>query len=161
MRAGYRRFTDMQDMPGLVAELSAKTIVFDIEPLVAYWDSAPDALDRGMALVLSEVTSIPGVQVVCFATNSARRPAAVPDGAGVRVIYLASASKPLRTAPYRKFPRPGVVIGDQVLTDGLLARRLGYTFLHYTPRLSGSPLGPRLLNRCGGLARPVLFPADR
>jgi predicted HAD superfamily phosphohydrolase YqeG len=48
-------------------------------------------------------------------------------------MYLASAVKPLRTAAYRALPRPGAVIGDQLSTDGLLARRLGYTFLHWRP----------------------------
>jgi hypothetical protein len=38
-----------------------------------------------------------------------------------------------------------VVIGDQVATDGMLARRLGYTFLHYRPGLERVPviIGPR------------------
>jgi hypothetical protein len=64
-----------------VRELSAQTVVFDIEPLVAYWDSGQEALDRGIALVLSRVTTVPGVQVVCFATNSLRRPSGrIPAG---------------------------------------------------------------------------------
>jgi predicted HAD superfamily phosphohydrolase YqeG len=161
MRTGYRYFTDIQDMPRIVSQLSVKTIIFDIEPLVAWWDSSRDALDQGIARVLSQVAAVPGLLVVCFATNSARRPSVVPDGAGIRVIYLASAGKPLHTAAYRQLPRPGVVIGDQVLTDGMLARRLGYTFLHYTPEQSASPLGPRLLSRSGDLARPLLFPHER
>jgi hypothetical protein len=61
-------------------------------------------------------------------------------------MYVASAGKPLRTASYRVLPRPGAVIGDQVATDGLLARRLGYTFLHWSPPLTGVPLGPRLMH---------------
>jgi hypothetical protein len=95
------------------------------------------------------------VQVVVFATNSDRRPSAMPSVPGVRMVYLASAGKPLRTAPYRAFPRPGAVIGDQVATDGLLARRLGYTFLHWSPRLAGVPLGPRLMQLLGRLAQPL------
>jgi hypothetical protein len=75
----------------------------------------------------------------------------------VRVRYLASAGKPLRTAPYRGLPRPGAVIGDQVPTDGLLAYRLGFTFLHWKPRLAGVPLGPRLMGVLGRLAQPVFF----
>jgi predicted HAD superfamily phosphohydrolase YqeG len=73
------------------------------------------------------------------------------------VIYLARAGKPLRTAPYRILPRPGVVIGDQLATDGALARRLGYTFLQYRPRLDHVPAGPRLMDYVGRLIRPVLF----
>jgi hypothetical protein len=54
------------------AELSARTMIFDVEPLAAYWDSGPGALDRGIAYVLGEVAAVPGLQVVCFATNSLR-----------------------------------------------------------------------------------------
>ena len=141
----------------IAGELSAKTLVFDIEPLVAYWDSGQDTLDQGLAAVLAKAVTIPGVAVVCFATNSLRRPTTVPSHPGVRVVYLASARKPLWTAPYAGFPRPGVVIGDQIATDGLLARRLGYTFLDYRPRGIHVPWGPRLLNYGGRLARPLFF----
>jgi hypothetical protein len=137
-------------------ELSARTMIFDVEPLVAYWDSGPDALDRGIAHVLGEVAAVPGLRVVCFATNSLRHPSALPDWAGVRVIYLPSAGKPLRTAPYRRFPRPGVVIGDQVVTDGILALRLGYAFVLYDPCLAVPP-GPRLMTICGRVVQALLF----
>jgi hypothetical protein len=39
----------------------------------------------------------------------------------------------------------------------MLAYRLGFTFLHYTPELAGVPLGPGLMHRWGGLVRPLLF----
>ena len=126
MRPGYERITALGDVARLARELSARTMIFDVEPLIAYWDSGQESLDRGIGLVLSEVAAVPCVQVVCFSTNSLRRPSVVPSAAGVRVVYLASAGKPMRTAAYRGFPRPGVVIGDQIATDGILARRLGY-----------------------------------
>ena len=140
-----------------VEELSARTVVFDVEPLVAYWDSGQDALERGVAQFVLRAGQLPEVQLVCFATNSMRRPQAMPASAGVRVVYLASAGKPMRIAPYRGFPRPGVVVGDQIATDGLLARRLGYAFVHYRPTLEEIPAGPRLLGQLGRLVRPVAF----
>jgi hypothetical protein len=97
------------------------------------------------------------VRVVVFATNSARRPSAVPARDGLQVRYLASAEKPLRTAPYHDLPRPGAVAGDQLPTDGILAYRLGFTFLHYAPELTDVPFGPGLMHRWGELVRPVLF----
>jgi predicted HAD superfamily phosphohydrolase YqeG len=153
----YEHFDAEQELPRLLEPLSASTLIIDIEPLVAYWNGGQEALDRGLTRVLSQLTAVKGVQVVCFATNSARRPSAEPRSAGVRVEYLASANKPAQTRPYLTFPRPGVVIGDQILTDGVLARRLRYTFLHYRPSLAGAPLGPQLLNRSGSLLRPLLF----
>jgi hypothetical protein len=128
-----------------------------VEPLVAWWDSGQQALDQGLAAVAGELHGLPELRVLVFATNSARRPSALPEAPGVRVIYLASAGKPLRTAPYQGLPAPGVVIGDQVPTDGLLAWRLGFTFLHWDPELAGAPAGPRLMRLLGRLARPLFF----
>ena len=133
------------------------TVIFDVEPLVAPWDGSQEALDRGIAHILDEVRTAPSVRTVVFATNSARRPSAVPARDGLQVRYLASAGKPLRTAPYRDLPRPGAVAGDQLPTDGILAYRLGFTFLHYAPEQSDVPLGPAFMHRWGELVRPVLF----
>jgi len=157
VRAGFERVTGLDDVVRHAAELSARTLVFDVEPLVAYWDGGQEALDEGITRVLSEVAVLPAVQVVCFATNSVRRPSVVPSQAAVRVVYLASANKPVQTAAYRHFPRPGVVIGDQVATDGILARRLGYAFLLFDPQLKEVPAGPRLMGAWGRLVRPLLF----
>ena len=157
MTSGYARFTRLDDVLACARELAVKTMIFDVEPLVAPWDSGQESLDQGMARVLEQVRQIPSVRVVVFSTNSARRPSAVPSGDGIQVRYLVSAGKPLRTAPYRDLPRPGAVIGDQLPTDGLLAYRLGYAFLHYDPDLTGVPAGPRLMHRWGQLVRPLVF----
>jgi predicted HAD superfamily phosphohydrolase YqeG len=160
-RGGYGEFSDEQELLNRLGQLSPRTLIIDIEPLVAYWDSTQDALDRGIAHVLQLMAAIPGVAVVCFATNSARRPSAQPRSTEFHVVYLASAHKPVQTSPYLSFPRPGAVIGDQVLTDGLLARRLGYAFLHYRAPLTGAPVGPQLLSRLGRLARRPIFGPGR
>jgi predicted HAD superfamily phosphohydrolase YqeG len=160
----YGEFSDERALPDRLEQLSPRTLVIDIEPLVAYWHGPRDALDRGIAHVLDLVAAVPSVAVICFATNSARRPSVQPrnTSSGVDVVYLASAHKPLQITPYLSFPRPGVVIGDQVLTDGLLARRLRYAFLHYRVPLVGAPIRPQLLNGLGRLARRPLFgPGNR
>ena len=138
------------DLLRRAGELSAKTIIFDVEPLVAPWNGSQEALDQGVMTVLDQVArAVPGLDAVYFATNSVRRPSTVPARFGLRVTYLALAGKPLRTAPYRKLPRPGIVIGDQIATDGILARRLGHTFLHYCPPMADAPIGARLMQLCG------------
>jgi predicted HAD superfamily phosphohydrolase YqeG len=141
--------------------MSASSYVVDIEPLVASWHTGQRSLDAGVARTVIQLGAIAGVRVVCFATNSARRPAAIPASPAARVMYIASARKPLVTGLYRGLPRPGVVIGDQVVTDGTLARRLGFTFLHYCPDTAGVPVGPRLLRHCGWLLLPLLYPDHR
>lgn len=157
MRASYEHAASLGDVVRRVEKLSARTMILDVEPMVAYWDGSQTELDRGIAQVLGEVAAIPGLQVVCFATNSVRRPSALPNPPHVRVSYLPSAGKPLRTAPYRGFPRPGVVVGDQLVTDGLLALRLDYAFVLYGTPAGAVPLGPRLMGAGGQLLRPLLF----
>ena len=161
MRAAFARAAGLDDVLRQAGELPARTMVFDVEPLVAYWDGGQDALDQGITRVLGQVAALPALQVVCFATNSLRRPSVVPDQPRIRVVYLASAGKPFRTAPYLGFPRPGMVIGDQVATDGILARRLGYTFVLFDPQLREVPTGPRLMGAAGRLVRPLLFTRTR
>ena len=157
MRVTLGQATGLDDVVRQAGDLSARTMIFDVEPLVAYWDGGQQALDQGIARVLGEIAALPAVQVVCFATNSPRRPSVEPITAGVRVVYLSSAGKPVRTAAYRRFPRPGMVVGDQIATDGILARRLGYTFVLFDPELAEVPAGPRLMGAWGRLLRPLLF----
>ena len=160
VRVAYERFGEPPDLLRRARELSSRTMILDVEPLVAYWESGQDALDAGIAGILGEIGADSPVSVVCFATNSDRRPSAGYGGSGSggpRVVYLAAARKPFWTAPYRDFPRPGVVVGDQVATDGILARRLGYTFLHYCPDLAHVPPGPRLMYELGRPLEPLLF----
>jgi predicted HAD superfamily phosphohydrolase YqeG len=155
--SNYVRVTGL---PGLFAEarqLSVATMIFDVEPLITPWQGSQESLDQGIARILGEVRTLPSVRAVVFTTNSGRRPSAVPARDDLQVRYLASAGKPLRAAPYRDLPWPGAVAGDQLPTDGILAYRLGYTFLHYAPQLAGVPLGPALMHRWGKLVRPVLF----
>ena len=167
MTGAYERVTSVAELFARVRELALATLIFDIEPLVAPWDGGQQGLDRGVAEIVGQAETVPSVTAVVFSTNSARRPTALPavsPGAGVRggrpgprVEYVASAAKPLRIAPYRDLPRPGAVIGDQLPTDGILAYRLGYLFLHYDPPYGHVPIGPRLMHRWGRVVRPVLF----
>jgi len=161
MRSGYERLAGLDEALDRVQQLSVQTVILDIEPLVAHWESGQEALDQGIAHVLSRTDAVPGLKVVCFSTNSLRRPSVMPDAhTQIRVVYLAMAGKPLRTSQYRDFPRPGAVIGDQVATDGILARRLGYTFLECRPP-DDLPAGPRMMQGLGSLVRPLLFTRHR
>jgi hypothetical protein len=157
MSGAYERLSTEVDPLSRAAELSAQTLIFDVEPFVASWNGSQESLDRGVEHVVSQVSAIPSARAVFFATNSSRRPTRLPTSPGILVAYVASARKPLRTRPYRDLPQPGVVIGDQAATDGVLAYRLGYTFLHYCPEVPAVPLGPRLLNHLGRIVVLSLF----
>ena len=157
MTSGYVRVTGLADLFAKARDLSVRTMIVDVEPLVAPWRSSQESLDQGIARIVGGVRTVPSMRVVVFATNSARRPSDVPPCDGIDVRYMASAGKPLRTAAYQGLPRPGAVAGDQIPTDGVLAYRLRFTFLHYTPKPTGVPLGPGLMHRWGELMRPLLF----
>src|SRR5215831_6212675 len=155
MRSGYERLAGLDEALDRVQQLSVQTVIFDIEPVVAHWDSDQEALDQGVAHVLALADAVPGLKIVCFSTNSLRRPSIMPTSK-VRAIYLSAAGKPLRTSQYQDFPRPGAVVGDQMATDGILARRLGYTYLECPPP-DHMPLGPRMMHGLGSLVGPLVF----
>ncbi|NUP48661.1 MAG: hypothetical protein HOW97_15350 [Catenulispora sp.] len=147
----------LEEVWALIDRLAARSLVVDVEPLVALWDTDTATLDAGLDKTMARLESIPGRQSVLFATNSVRRPTALPGLAGARVGYRSSAVKPLRSKGYRELPRPGLVVGDQLATDGALAWRLGFGFVHYAPPRERVPAGPRLLMAFGELLRPLLF----
>jgi predicted HAD superfamily phosphohydrolase YqeG len=155
--ADYIRVAGPADLFAKARELSVRTMILDVEPLVTPWRSSQESLDQGIARILGRIRTVPSVRVVVFTTNSARHPSAVPSFAGIEVRYLASAQKPLRTAPFQALPRPGAVAGDQLPTDGILAYRLRFTFLHYVAQLADVPPGPELMHQWGQLVRPLLF----
>ena len=162
MTPGYESITDQRDIPGRVSRLGVRTVILDVEPIVAYWDSPPAELDAGIAAMIAALAPVAGLRPLCFATNSDRSPSVPVSAApGLAVRYLTSARKPLRVAPYQDLPGPGVVVGDQVATDGILARRIGYSFLHFRLPREHMPAGPRLLSGCGEALRPLLFGRSR
>jgi predicted HAD superfamily phosphohydrolase YqeG len=156
VRVPSRRIADLDDVIVWLAQLHARAVVFDIEPLVAYWNTGQDTLRRGVDAVLGRVSSVPDVEVVGFTTNSPRRLSLDREYAGAEVFYLSDALKPFRTGRYRGLPRPAVLVGDQTATDGVLAWRLGFAFAQVTPPAS-IPLGPRLMNLLGRPLAPLLF----
>jgi len=139
-------------------ELSPRTVLFDVEPLIAYWDTDRGSLEKGVAAMLRALSGFSGIGVVGFVTNSRRASSVETPRGDLDVFYVASAGKPFRARSYRDLPRPGAVVGDQVATDGVLAWRLGYSFLHYCPWFR-IPLGPRLMRLAGLPLRPLLFRA--
>ncbi len=159
-RTGYTRLGTAGAVLSRVAELAPCTVILDIEPLVADWNSGPRELSRGVSWWADELSRLDSVKVIGFVTNSRRtlpaNPARGRRRSQVRAFYVRSGGKPLRAGSYRDLPRPGAVIGDQIATDGLLAWRLGYHFLHYDPP-APKPVGTRLMNLLGAPLRPLLF----
>ena len=143
---------NLDDVVGELHELRAATAVFDVEPLVCSWATGQVELDEGLRTTLRALAALPQLKAVAFLTNSRRvavgAEATLPS---LDVSYRSQARKPwtqLRTL--RQLPEPIVVVGDQPLTDGIIASRLGASFIE-VGLPSGSPRWVRLQRRLGDL----------
>jgi predicted HAD superfamily phosphohydrolase YqeG len=155
VRIPYREVTDLAGVVDWLRELGARTVVLDVEPLVAGWDTDADQLRHGVDDAVGLLAEVPGLETVGFATNSLRRLTGTLSGGA---FFVTAARKPLLTRPYRDLPRPAVLVGDQLLTDGLLAWRLGFAFAHLHHVSGGRrPVGPAILRQLGRPLRRLLF----
>ena len=117
MTSDYVRVTGLADLFGKARELSVQTMIFDVEPLVAPWNSSQEALDQGIARILSDARTVPSVRAVVFSTNSARRPSALPACDGVRAAHdqqLAPGRRPATVIPAAvtaRCPAAGIAAG--------------------------------------------------
>ncbi len=121
------------------------------------WDRAPTLFANAADDFVQTVrASVPSVTSVVYSSNS-RCPRAADGKSDIRIVT--AARKPWRTRYLHDESGPVAVAGDQVLTDGLLAWRLGASFLHW--QVAGSmPRWPRLQRWIGRIAAPFLFKDD-
>ena len=117
MRSTVRRIADGPgEVFDFIAEFRQATVVADVEPLVAAWDSAAAEVERPAARFAEKLT------------------AAMP--LTLRPLVLA--------------------VGDQVVTDGLLAVRLRAAFIHSIAD-DRSPRWPRLQALIGKPVARIAF----
>lgn len=140
----------------LAAELQTRTLVVDVEPLLCPWGAAPETVLAAATAFADECKArIQSLQRLVFATNARMPFVKMPKTSG-RLLFISTARKPWRTNYLKGSPGPIIVIGDQVLTDGLLAHRLHGNFLHWRPRCN-IPLWPRVQTMTGKLIEHVFF----
>ena len=161
MRVGYRPVDDLDDVTSWLIELGARTVIFDVEPLIALWDTGEDILRGGVDATIDQILRVQDIDVIGFATNSRRHLAINPHHDDVRAFYISQAAKPFVTRRHRALPHPGVLVGDQIATDGLLAWRLGFAFAHVQHSNSRRPWGPRLMHQLGRPLTSILFQLDQ
>jgi hypothetical protein len=156
-RCVRHRACDLESALVLLGE-TAQTAMIDVEPLVATWGSSANTLATGLGRIEARAERLSQLSILVFMTNS-RRGRLLPLPAGrVSVSYVSSAGKPWRLDALRQCPDPIVVIGDQILTDGLLAWRLrsrGARFIHVSTE--HCPWWPRIQACIGSLLGPILF----
>jgi hypothetical protein len=140
-----------------VVELQPATLVVDVQPFVSPWGCSSDAAISG-AFALSEylARATPNLRTLVFATNARSVLRQKLHQERPQVTFVSAARKPWRIIYLADAPRPVVVLGDQIITDGLLAFRLHGQFLHW--RGPGRiPWWPRLQAMLGALLVRLMF----
>jgi hypothetical protein len=148
---------DREAVLAVVGVLQPATLIVDVQPFVASWGCSSDAIfPSAVALSKYFADATSSLRIVVFSTNA--RPAFHQQLQRGRpqVTFVSRARKPWSTTYLVDAPRPILVLGDQILTDGLLAFRLGGDFLHW--RASGQiPWWPRLQTIIGAPAAKLMF----
>lgn len=124
------------------------TVLFDVEPLLRPWSGTGD-LSGVEDDLRDRLTDLPSVRRVAVVTNSKRY-----HGSGRLEVY-SGARKPWCAARFVNGERPLAIVGDTVLTDGLLAWRLDALFVHWAA--PDPPWWPRVQRWCGRIVAPLLF----
>ena len=103
--SNYVRVTGLADLFARARKLSVRTMILDVEPLVAPWHSSQESLGRGITRILGDIRTVPSVRVVVFATNSVCRPSAIRPATAFRsgTWYLPTS----RCGPPRTTAFPG------------------------------------------------------
>lgn len=157
MRTKYRsERLVIRGLPALLATLTTlnpATLVLDVDPMVTPWNSPPELFAQRADELASMIRlAVPDISVIVFASNSPRYGLLPHEG----INLISPAWKPWTTSYLRSAARPLVVVGDQILTDGLLARRAQGTFLHWQGG-GPTPLWPRLQKLLGKAFIPCCF----
>ena len=119
---------DVQSLDEVIAIVEStdgqKVVIFDVDNTLAPQGVPLEEFGQLVNSAIDRVEANPGIARVIALTNGPQREVA---------RMISRGNKPWTTRRrlrLRGSDAPVVVVGDQVLTDGLLAWRLGATFLH-------------------------------
>jgi predicted HAD superfamily phosphohydrolase YqeG len=139
-----------------VAEVAASAgddvvLIFDVDNTLAPQGADPDELGKLVEAAIDRFEHDPAVRRVIVMTNGRQR--------GLSQV-ISRGNKPFTTRRRLGLDDssgPVLVIGDQVLTDGLLAWRLRATFLHLVVDKASEDAQQARMRRVGRVAEPLLF----
>jgi predicted HAD superfamily phosphohydrolase YqeG len=156
-RRTMRMVIDPEALPETLAWLRASSAIVDLEPLLCVWRSDDSALLKGLQDLFRLISSVETLTDVIVMTNSSRTLRVIPDEARFSFSYVHAARKPwLSLSRFSRLPPPTVLIGDQILTDGLTAWRMQISFVQ-TRLPREAPFGVRLQAALGALLAPIFF----
>ena len=146
---------DLQSLDEVMAFVEStdgqKVIVFDVDNTLAPQDVPLKEFGRLVNSAIDRVEANPSIARVIALTNGPQRE--VPR-------MISRGNKPWTTRRrlgLRGSSAPLVVVGDQVLTDGLLAWRLGATFLHLVIDDESEERRQAVMRRIGSIVVVILF----
>jgi predicted HAD superfamily phosphohydrolase YqeG len=128
-----------------------KVIIFDVDNTLAPRGVPPAELGRLVNSAIDRVEANPSIARVIALSNGPQREVA---------RMVSRGNKPWTTRRrlgLRGSSAPLVVVGDQVLTDGLLAWRLGATFLHLVIDDETEERRQAVMRRIGSIFIVMLF----
>lgn len=139
-----------------VAEVAASigddvVLIFDVDNTLAPQEADPDELGELVGSAIERFERDPAVSRVIVMTNGRQR--GLPE-------VISRGNKPFTTRRRLGLHDPSatvLVVGDQVLTDGLLAWRLRATFLHLVVDEASEDAQQARMRRIGRVAGPFLF----
>jgi predicted HAD superfamily phosphohydrolase YqeG len=145
------------DLARVLVLTGAASVVVDVEPLIVRWGGTEKEYSRGLVELIETLTTrSTHLRTIIVASNSPRPRPPWKASLNIELVAVIGARKPYRTSYLRHIRAPVVVVGDQVLTDGILALRIGATFCHWQTT-KAIPWWPRLQRLVGHLIARLLF----
>jgi hypothetical protein len=148
---------DREAVLAALGALQPATLIVDVQPFVAPWSCSSDAIFPSVvALSQYFADATPDLRTLVFSTNARPASRQLLQQARPQVTFVSGARKPWSTSYLVGAPQPILVLGDQIITDGLLAFRLRGYFLHW--RTCGHiPWWPRLQTVIGMPVAKLMF----
>jgi predicted HAD superfamily phosphohydrolase YqeG len=151
-RVPIRDVESLDEVMAFVESTSGeKVIIFDVDNTLAPQGVPLEEFGRLVNSAIDRVEANPGIARVIALTNGPQREVAQ---------MISRGNKPWTTRRrlgLRGSSAPLVVVGDQVLTDGLLAWRLGATFLHLVIDDETEDRRQTVMRRIGSVVGVMLF----
>ncbi len=142
---------ELSDVEVLLDDIGDQvTLILDVDGTVARQGAPPDEFERAVNSAIDDLEGHPRVDRAIALTNGAER--GVPR-------MVSRGNKPWTTRRRLGIGRSDqvVVVGDQVMTDGVLAWRLGGVFIHLVIDDREEPLAQQRMRRRGRWFGPLLF----
>ena len=141
----------LDEVEQLLAAESGAVLIFDADNTLAPQGASLEEFGALVNGVIDRFEAVPGVARVIVLTDGAER--GVPR-------MISRGNKPWTTRRrlgLEQTAGPIVVVGDQIVTDGVLAWRLGATFLHLVIDDENENAEQARMRRMGKRLMPLLF----